>query len=62
MRLNPWAWDLWGIYRFLGRLAHVFSSTVLLHERNKHCLYCGAWKWKEETTNCCSNGEYVVKP
>ena len=41
---------------------YIFSSTVLLHERNKHCWHCGAWKWKEETTNYCSSGDYAVEP
>ncbi|CAM9907025.1 unnamed protein product, partial [Ectocarpus sp. 4 AP-2014] len=30
------------------------------HKRYKMCTFCGARTWKEESTNCCSSGKYVV--
>ena len=33
---------------------------LLSGPNNKICEHCGAMLWKEETTSCCSTGEYAV--
>lgn len=38
----------------------VFNQTVLMHEDNIECNHCGAYRFKEEKTNCCKKGEYAI--